>query len=76
MSLSDDLNSQHSEAFDTAPAVFDSTLKSFDVAALNLTRGFQVNQALNGLRTLGQLNRELKSRKPGAYDAISYQSAP
>jgi len=76
MSLSDDLNSQHSEAFDMAPAVFDSTLKSFDVAALNLTRGFQVNQALNGLRTLGQLNQELRSRKTGAYDAISYQPTP
>ncbi len=76
MSLSDDLNSQQL-ASERVPAffdsTFDSTLKSFDVTALNLKRGLQVNLALNSLRTLGQLNRELKSRTSGAYDAISYQ---
>jgi hypothetical protein len=44
-----------------APAVFDMTLKSFDVQAINLKRGFQVKQALGGLRTLGMLAREFDS---------------
>ena len=70
MSLLDDFKTG---ALDNAPVVFDSTLKSFDVEALNLKRGFQVNQSLNSLRTLGQLNRELKSPKPHSYPAISYQ---
>ena len=70
MSLLDDFKTG---ALDNAPVVFDSTLKSFDVEALNLKRGFQVNQSLNSLRTLGQLNRELKSPKTNSYTAISYQ---
>lgn len=71
MSLLDDFKT---DALDNAPVVFDSTLKSFDVEALNLKRGFQVNQSLNSLRTLGQLNRELKSSKTSSYPAISYQT--
>ena len=70
MSLLDDFKPG---ALDNAPVVFDSTLKSFDVEAMNLKRGFQVNQSLNSLRTLGQLNRELKSRKASSYPSISYQ---
>lgn len=46
---------------EAAPAVFDMTLKSFDVQAMNLKRGFKVKQALGGLRTLGKLARELDS---------------
>jgi hypothetical protein len=72
MSLLDDFKTG---APDNAPVVFDSTLKSFDIEAMNLKRGFQVNQSLNSLRTLGQLNRELKSPKTHSYTAISYQPA-
>lgn len=73
MTVFDDLNSLNSEKLETAPKVFDSTLKSFDVQAGNLKRGFQVNQALNSLRTLKQLNQELQSRKTQSYSPISYQ---
>jgi hypothetical protein len=73
MTVFDDVNSLNVETLEMAPKVFDSTLKSFDVQAVNLKRGFQVNQALNGLRTLDQLNRELKSRKTRSYSAISYR---
>lgn len=72
MSVFDELNSLNPATPETAPQVFDSTLKSFDVQAGNLKRGFQVNQALNSLRTLKQLNRELKSRNTRSYSAISY----
>lgn len=72
MSVFDELNSLNPATPETSPKVFDSTLKSFDVQAGNLKRGFQVNQALNSLRTLKQLNRELKSRKTRSYSAISY----
>lgn len=73
MTVSDDLNSLNLETLEKAPDVFDSTLKSFEVQAVNLKRGFQVNQTLNSLRTLDQLSRELKSRKTRSYSAISYQ---
>ncbi len=44
-----------------APAVFAMTLKSFDVEAINLKRGFKVKQALDGLRNLGQFTQALDS---------------
>jgi hypothetical protein len=44
---------------DAAPGVFDMTLKSFDVEAINLKRGFKVKQTLNGLRSLGQIKQAL-----------------
>ena len=47
-----------------APAVFDMTLKSFDVEAMNLKRGFKVKQALAGLHSLGQLAQAIDSFEP------------
>lgn len=61
-------------SLEAAPAVFDSTLKRFDQQAANLKRGFQVNQTLKSLRTLGQLTRELQSHSTSSYAAISYRS--
>jgi hypothetical protein len=73
MDLSDNSLSPDLESLDTVPSVFGSTLKSFDLEALNLKRGFRVNQALKGLRPLGQLIRELETRSSGSYAAISYR---
>ena len=67
---------QDFESLEAEPAVFDSTLKSFDQQALNLKRGFRVNQTLHSLRTLGQLTRELQSKSGSRYAAISYRSGP
>lgn len=74
MALSEHSPRQDLESLEAAPAVFDSTLKRFDQQAISLKRGFQVNQTLNSLRTLGQLTRELQSHSTSSYAAISYRS--
>lgn len=75
MDPTDNSLSQELDSLEAAPAVFNSTLKSFDLEALNLKRGFRVNQTLKSLRTLRQLTRELQSRSNSSYAAISYRSA-
>jgi hypothetical protein len=64
------------DPFEGKAGVFDSTLKGFDLHALNLKRGFRVNQTLNGLRTLAQLTQELQSRTTSSYAAIRYRAEP
>lgn len=74
MALTGHSHRQNLDTPEAAPAVFDSTLKRFDQQAVILKRGFQVNQTLKSLRTLGQLNRELESHSTNGYAAISYRS--
>lgn len=76
MDLSEHSHHHDLESLEFAPAVFDSTLKRFDQQAVDLKRGFRVNQALKSLRTLGQLTRELHSGSDSSYAAISYRSGP
>jgi hypothetical protein len=62
---------------DAAPGVFDMTLKSFDVEAINLKRGFKVKQTLNGLRSLGHSTREArKAAEVMAGLRVNRQSRP
>lgn len=74
MALTGHSTRQDLETLEAAPAIFDSTLKRFDQQAVILKRGFQVNQTLKSLRTLGQLTRELQSHSTHGYAAISYRS--
>ncbi|WP_426112275.1 hypothetical protein [Pseudomonas sp. DSP3-2-2] len=47
------VNDQEVNVLLAGPASFESTVKSFEVLARNIKRGFQVNQTINSLRVSG-----------------------
>ena len=74
MDLPENVPAKHESVQDVAPGVFNVTIKSFESEAVNLKRGLRVKQTLNSLRTLGQLDHELRSQSKSSYKAIRYQS--
>ena len=73
MDLPEEFSAKQDSVHDVAPDVFNMTIKSFESEAVSLKRGLRVKQTLNSLRTLGQLDHELRSQSKSSYKAIRYQ---
>lgn len=74
MDLPEDVLGNSESVTDVAPGVFNMTITSFESEAINLKRGLRARQTLNSLRTLVQLNHELRSQSKSSYKAIIFQA--
>ncbi|OCR22795.1 hypothetical protein AFK24_22425 [Pseudomonas syringae] len=78
MHLSEDetrlVNDEELNALLATPATFDSTVKSFEVQARDIKRGFQVNQAINSLRVPGSSDHSASPDSKRKYASVTYTS--
>jgi len=77
MHLSEDdarlVNDEEVNVVLAGPASFESTVKSFEVQARNIKRGFQVNQAIHSLRVAGSSDHSALPDSNRNYASVSFK---
>jgi hypothetical protein len=79
MHLSEDdtrlVNDEELNSLLANPATFDATVKSFEVQAREIKRGFQVNQVINSLRVPGTSDHSVWSDSNRRNASVTYSSS-